>query len=89
MSCSESAGKENIRLLDQKISPFACRTRGVLAEGAQFMMMSPQYDFHKLAHPELKEIRSFNFFRLINPRNPDLLYLENKLEACDHRLPCK
>ena len=86
--CSESVGKGNVRLSDQKMCTFDCRTRGILAEGAQFMMMSPQYDFHKLAHPELNEI-SFNFFRLINPENPDLVYLENKLEACGHGLPCK
>ena len=89
MICSESVSKENVRLLDQNISPFVCRTRGVLAEGAQFMMMSPQYDYQRLVHPELKEIRSFNFFRLINPQTPDLVNLEKKLGICGHGLPCK
>ena len=79
MICSESVSKENVRLLDQKISTFVCRTRGVLAEGAQFMMLSPQYDFQQLLHPELREIRSFNFFRLINPQTPDLVNLEKKV----------
>ena len=60
---------------------FACRIRGVLAEGAQFMMMSPQYDFQQV-HPELNEIRSFNFFRMIKPNNPDLVDLQRKLGVC-------
>ena len=48
MICSESVGKENVRLLDQKMCTFVYRTRGVLAEGAQFMIMSPQYVFTSL-----------------------------------------
>ena len=45
------------------------------------MMMSPQYDFHKL-NPELNEIKSFNFFRMIKPNNPDLLNLQRRLGVC-------
>ena len=45
------------------------------------MMMSPQYDFQQV-HPELNEIRSFNFFRMIKPNNPDLVDLQRKLGEC-------
>ena len=58
------------------------RERGVLAEGAKFMMMSMDYDIPKLLQSEVNEIRSFHFYRLINPKHQDLMSLSERLNIC-------
>ena len=66
------------------------RERGVLAEGAKFMMMSLDYDIPKLLHSELNEIRSFHFYRLINPKHQDLMALGKRLNICpDSNAECR
>ena len=37
------------------------------------MMMSMDYDIPKLLRSELIEIKSFHFYRLINPKHQDLM----------------
>ena len=53
----------------------------MLAEGAKFMMISPQYEVDQL-QPDMPDIRSFNYLRVIRPTNPDLLDLQRRLGVC-------
>ena len=46
------------------------------------MMMSMDYNIPKVIQSELKEIRSFHFYRLINPKHPDLMLLGKRLNIC-------
>ena len=53
----------------------------MLAEGAKFMMISPQYEVDQL-QPDMPDIRSFNYLRVIRPTNPHLLELQRRLGVC-------
>ena len=46
------------------------------------MMMSMDYNIPQLLTAELKEIRSFHFYRLINPNQPDLISLGKGIHVC-------
>ena len=58
------------------------RKRGVLAEGAKFVMISSEYDWHTLIQSSPTEIRSFYFFRMINPESKEMLELRRGIEMC-------
>jgi len=63
-----------------------CRERGLLAEGAQFMMMSIDYNIQEVLKYQLSgEMRSFSFFRLIDPENQAMQELANRLGLCRGR----
>ena len=65
------------------------RERGVLAEDAQFMMISLDYNIPQVLQ-EMEEIRSFHFYRLIDPKHPDLIKLSKRLNICnDPKIECR
>ena len=82
---SESAGIRIRKQFGQLLSYFLIvRERGVLAEGAKFMMMSMDYNIPELLKLKEKEIRNFHFYRLINPNHPDLMTLGKRIHICSH-----
>ena len=54
----------------------------MLAEGAKFMMMSLDYNIPEILQDISQEIRSFHFYQLINPAQPDLVMLAKQLNNC-------
>jgi hypothetical protein len=46
------------------------------------MMMSMDFNIPKLIQSEVNEIRSFHFYRLINPKHQDLMLLGKRLNIC-------
>ena len=82
---SESAGIRIRKQFGQLLSYFLIvRERGVLAEGAKFMMMSMDYNIPELLKLKEKEIQNFHFYRLINPNHPDLMTLGKRIHICSH-----
>ena len=69
--------------LDRVLLQYPVRERGVLAEGAKFMMMNMDYNIAELIQDKTKEIRSFHFYQPINPAHPDLVMLAKQLNSCE------
>ena len=46
------------------------------------MMMSMDYNIPQVLQSEMEEIRSFHFYRLIDPKHPDLIKLGKWLNIC-------
>ena len=54
------------------------------------MMMSTDYNIPQVLQLEMEEMKNFNFYRLINPRHPDLLELGKRLHLCpDPKQECR
>ena len=87
LSCQVSSKSAGIRMRKQFGQLFhflIVRERGVLAEGAKFMMMSMDYNIPELFKSQVKEIRNFHFYRLINPNHPDLMTLGKRIHICSN-----
>ena len=66
-----------------------CRERGLLAEGAKFLVSSLEVDLALLEAADTgRDLRSFYFFPLLRPGNPDTAQLATR-RGCGDQCRCR
>ena len=66
-----------------------CRERGLLAEGAKFLVASLEVDLARLEAADTdRDLRSFYFFPLLRPGHPDTAELATR-RGCGDQCRCR
>ena len=67
-----------------------CRERGLLAEGAKFLLMSLDVNFNELVRLDTRnDLKNFHYFDLINPSHPDHAKLSRHAPDCRRGDKCR
>ena len=67
-----------------------CRERGLLAEGAKFLLMSLDVNFNELVrHDTRNDLKNFHYFDLIHPSHPDHAKLSRHAPDCRRGDKCR
>ena len=67
-----------------------CRERGLLAEGAKFLLMSLDVNFSELVRLDTRnDLKNFHYFDLTNPSHPDHARLSRHAPDCRRRDKCR